>query len=297
VQEVAALHGAAKLGVRKKPGSSEKAGFLGPDERVLTSRVTAPTMHASDVDGTVSSESEWQRSTAVTGWVDRILGVANGDAAVARVGYSSDALHCLFSVPIDEKFKRQRDVYVGSPLKTTVRERDGDITADDHMGLLLSPPTAADAYFFGINGAGAKRDERNGDAGWNGDWSANQTWTDDLWTIEFSIPFAAFGESASADGSWGINFVHGGRQLGMVDSIWYYKPDSLRPLADLRLSPRPVYGELRGAGNLSDGELAIAAAAANHAEEPQEVHCRVSVTAGDETVFGPEQRSLAVNAG
>ncbi|MBL7041636.1 MAG: hypothetical protein ISR77_23585 [Pirellulaceae bacterium] len=274
--EVAALHGVTKMGA---------------------SQLTAPTMSSPDVDGAVGSDGEWQRSAAVTGWVDRVLGVANGDATVARVGYCSDALHCLFSVPIDEKFKQQRDVYVGSPLKTTVRERDGDITADDNVGLLLSPPGAADVYFFGINGAGAKRDERNGDASWNGDWSANQTWTDDLWTIEFSIPFAAFGEGASTDGSWGINFVHGGRQLGMVDGIWHHKPDSLRPLADLRLSAQPLCCGLRGTGKLSDGELAIAAAAVNHTEETQELQYRVSVTAGDETVFGPEHRSLNVNAG
>ncbi len=274
--EVAALHGAARLGM---------------------SQLIAPPMSAPDVDGTASNNGEWQRTVAATGWVDRILGVANGDATVVRVGYSSGALHCLFSVPIDENFKQQRDVYVGSPLKTTVHDRDGDITLDDHVGLLLSPPGGTDVYFFGINGAGAKRDEKNGDAGWSSDWSANQTWSDDLWTIGFSIPFTAFGDDTSADANWGINFVHGGRQLGIVDSIWSYQPGSLHPLANLGLSPQSVCCELRGTGNLSDGEIAITAAAANHAEEPQELQCRVSVVSGDETVFGPEQRSLAVNAG
>ena len=115
------------------------------------------------IDGKITSTYEWKIAHNLNGWVDPVLGTLNRDETQIKVNHSKDAINVLFQYPVPEKFRKQRDIYTGSPLKVTVTENDGNIFQDDYVGIYLSPPDSKDIYFFGINGAGARRDEKNGD--------------------------------------------------------------------------------------------------------------------------------------
>ena len=113
-----------------------------------------------------------------------------------------------------------------------MNERDGDIFQDDYVGFYLSPPESNDVYFFGVNGTGGERVSRNDGVAWNEDWQVSQIWDQDFWRVEFRLPLRAF----SGEGEWGINFLHGARQVEPMESIWGFQPAQLRPLVNMHLS-------------------------------------------------------------
>ena len=274
--------------------------------------LAVPPMSEPVIDGKITSEREWDGATILTGWVDPVLGTVNKDNAKVAVGHDEKTLKVMFSWPVPEKFRKQRDLYVGSPLKISAQEKDGDIFQDDYVGIWLSPPGSKDVYSFGINGASAKRDEKNGDASWNGEWSANQTRDDTIWIVEFSIPFATMGGTSSPEAAWGVNFVHGGRQMDMTESEWWYQPRTDRPLVSMKCSPRKVSFEIKNFGALSDGMLALAGTIVNKEKTAFEAESEISLqdtvmmTSGgsvqvsedmNKSLFGPGKKSIAVKPG
>ena len=132
-----------------------------------------------------------------------------------------------------------------------MNERDGDIFQDDYVGFYLSPPESNDVYFFGVNGTGAERISRNDDGAWNGDWQVSQIWDQDFWRVEFRLPLRAF----SGEGEWGINFLHGARQVEPMESIWGFQPAQIRPLVNMHLSSDEVSFALLEYGDLNEGVL------------------------------------------
>ena len=176
--------------VFKRALTEQEVQSLARQPRKAAALLRVPQIAAPVIDGKITSEREWEHGHTLTGWVDPILGNVNTDDMQVQVAHSGTALHVRFQYAIPEKFRKQRDIYVGTPLKVSVQQADGDIFQDDYVGVYLAPPDSTDTYFFGINGAGAKRDEKNGDPAWNGQWQANQTRDDHVWTAEFTIPFS-----------------------------------------------------------------------------------------------------------
>jgi len=274
-----------ELIIFKRALSEQEVQSLAREPREAPAFLRIPHVNAPVIDGRITSEREWENGHTLTGWVDPILGAANRDDIEVKVAHSRTALHVRFQYAIPEKFRKQRDLYVGAPLKVSVNEADSDIFQDDHVGVYLAPPGRTDTYFFGINGAGAKRDEKNGDPAWNGRWQANQTRDDFVWTAEFTIPFSTVSDNAAVDARWGVNFAHGCRQMDLYDGIWYYAPRTQRPLASMTLSPLPTSLSLTGLCAIADGKLLLAGRIANLAQAPITGKGEVGIRTEDRVVF------------
>ncbi len=248
------------------------------------------------IDGRNTTADEWEGASSLTGWADNMLGVANKDKTVVNVGYSKDTLYIRMVYPIPEEFRRNSVFYSEAPLKTDVSEKDGDIFQDDYLGFYLSRPESRDIYFFGVNGAGAKRDSKNGDVAWNRQWQVGQKWDRNFWRVEFSLPLSAFGDKEV----WGINFVHGARQVEPMESIWAYRPAQIRPMVGMRLLPQKVSVELLDFGDLNEGVLAFKGRITNRGTEPLEVESEVEVADGQsdrKVIFGPVKEKYTLKPG
>jgi hypothetical protein len=281
----------------KRALTENEVQSLARPTREAPARLRIPQITAPVVDGKVTSEGEWAHGLTLAGWADPVLGAANADQTRVTVAHSQPALHVCFRHVIPEKFRKQRDIYVGSPLKVSADQPDGDIYQDDYVGVYLAPPGSNDTYFFGINGASAKRDEKNGDPSWNGQWEANQTRDDHVWIAEFTIPFSSVGAGAPPDTAWGVNFMHGGRQMDHYDGVWYYAPRQQRPLAMMTLAPQGAALDLTGLNSMADGTLALRGRVGNHGASPITAKGTVSIRGSGRAVFTAELASFTLEPG
>lgn len=244
------------------------------------------------VDGQNTTDKEWQGASRFGGWTDNILGVANADSTVINVGHHQNTLYVRMVYPIPEAFRRNPVFYSESPLKVDVTEEDGPIFQDDYLGFSLSPPGSEDVFVFAVNGNGVKRDSQNGDVRWDGSWQANQTWDKDFWRVEFSLPLQSFAGS----GGWGINFIHGARQVENLESIWAFRPAELYPQTRMRLLPSKVSVALLDIGNLNEGSVTLKGWVENHGTEELTLQSEAQVTdaANERTVIFSSPKQIHV---
>lgn len=261
-----------------------------------TALLRVPQIVAPAIDGRITSEREWEHGHTLTSWVDPVLGNVNRDDTQVKVAHSGTALHVRFQYAIPEKFRKQRDIYVGSPLRVSVKQPDGDIFQDDYVGVYLAPPDSTDVYFFGINGAGAKRDEKNGDTAWNGPWEANQASDEHVWTAEFTIPLSTCGpgsprravgpgETDLRGDRWGVNFAHGCRQMDLYDGVWYYAPRAQRPLAAMILAPDSTSVSVAGLRGVANGKLSFSGKVENPGQTPFAGKGEVGIRTDEKAMF------------
>ena len=116
-------------------------------------------------------------------------------------------------------------LYVGARCRETKLERvkaaaegrDGRVTNDDHLNVVLDfdrrPDADSGAYYqVFINAAGTVSDRRcwfeagksRKDYAWNGNWQAKAMRGDSWWSVELSCPLADFGRVGD---TWGLNLV------------------------------------------------------------------------------------------
>lgn len=256
--------------------------------------LSIPSITAPVINGKFIPE-QWKDATSLTGWADRILGVANKDKTSIKVGYDKNNLYVLFLYPIPKKFLANRTLYVGSPLKITTTKPDGNVFNDDYVGIYLSPAGSNDIYFFGVNGANAKLDEKNGNASWNGNWTVRQSYNDKYWIVEFAIPFSNFGKGP--EGTWGINFAHGIKQLADMDGIWTYQPAKETPLSSAIFSEQKVAANITSIGDLNDGILSLKGNITNNGEKPFKGTSEIQIKEDKKILFGPEKTDLIIQPG
>jgi len=97
-----------------------------------------------------------------------------------------------------------------SAIRTHTLQRDGDVTGDDTVSIVLDPYLdRKTGYFFQVNAAGARIDGLISSAttmslDWDGVWDARTSRNENGWSAEIEIPARtlAFSESDA----WGINF-------------------------------------------------------------------------------------------
>ena len=185
--------------------------------------LTVPATTAAPVlDGKLAAD-EYARAARVTGWIDELLGVGNDDPTEFLVNYDETHLHVAVRFPVPAKYHEDPVVYVGNPLRLKAKGEDADLSGDDHIEIVLRPAGSSDEYRFGLTGAGARFDARNGDRDWDGDWRWQTHADEESWMVEIALPFALFGRPAPARGEqWEANFRH--RALQVIDwgSIWAY---------------------------------------------------------------------------
>ncbi len=142
--------------------------------------------------------------------VDGTLGAGEWDAAarIVRVNrFGQDVppeLPCEVYVThaADRLYIGWRCATGGAAPKTTATQRDGAVYEDDAMELFVQPdPKSLTYYQFVGNSGGVFCDGKGMDSRWNGPWEYRATVQADAWQGEVSIPYAALGVSALAEGT------------------------------------------------------------------------------------------------
>ena len=235
----------------------------------------------------------WASATTFTGWVDGVLGVATAHNTRVSVRHNRQRLFVRFRRPIPEVFRRQRDLFVGSPLKIVAEARDDSLAADDHVTVLLRSP-GGNTYSLAVNGRNVRHDSRNGDATWDGSWEVRQELDDQQWIVEYAIPLDELDPAADAqpasgemERDWGINFHDASRQIEPADVAWY-RDAEVPSLGRLELGSTREHLELFGLGDLDSGEVAIRGRV--------ETSVAATLKAGYAVSAGPARRPLRTSS-
>jgi len=158
------------------------------------------------VDGIIG-DSEWSGAAVIDGQLMQFepdRGQPSPYRTVIRIGQTASALYVAI-----EAF----DPDPGR-LAAAVTRRDGDLSNDDSLGVMLD--TFLDertAYVFRTNALATQWDARianNGrtvDSLWDAAWSCASQRFDDRWTVEFEIPFAILRFPPGSDRSWGLSVM------------------------------------------------------------------------------------------
>jgi hypothetical protein len=188
---------------------------------------------------------------------------------------------------------------------TQVSDDDAAVFHGDAVEIFLRPYGRGNHFQFGTNPSGGRFDGRVLDAGWDAEWESvsgieQDTWfvaTD--WTVEFSIPFRAFGlDGAPADGTvWTGNF---NRDVDSVDGPGRYTSWS-RVKGDFHnaelfstiLFSRglPSLG-LDSIGDLSLGMVALSGSVSTPKEQDVELSWTVALPDGNSPPLGQGRQTI-----
>jgi len=111
----------------------------------------------------------------------------------------------------------------GMPLKADVTLRDGPVWEDDAIEVFLDPGRTKTRYYqFIVNAAGTQWDSAGKDGAWNASWRAAvlARESDDFWSVEMQIPFAALGGAPAEGDVWGLNVAWDRRTPLPLDCSW-----------------------------------------------------------------------------
>jgi len=127
-----------------------------------------------------------------------------------RVAYDDKALYV--AVTAAEK----------APGKLSVAAKQRDDAAmmkEDHVEVVIDPTgDGKTRRQFAVNLAGIQWDARAGDVKWDARWSATVRASDDIFVVEFAIPFESFGVPGPKSGdNWALNVLRG---RGLRDPKW-----------------------------------------------------------------------------
>lgn len=164
--------------------------FAGYPLTVVARAETLPTL-----DG-LPDDPCWQHTVACTGFVGvRSLTPAQANTAV-RLCYDDKNLYALFvcQEPILSMAQQRRHEFAAK-----VKQRDGDVSRDDSVIMLLDPTnTGKQVFDFTVNSLGTVADAsclgpdlwESRDLTWNSSAHAAGANGDGVWNVEVSIPFA-----------------------------------------------------------------------------------------------------------
>lgn len=156
------------------------------------------------IDGKID-EAIWQTAAIATDFV--MLNPDNGRPELAekktevRLVYTNNAIYIASKMFDNEADKINREL--------TLRDNFGNA---DHFGVFLNGYNDGQQEFrFFVSAAGVQQDvvytNTNGeDYSWNAIWDSHATITDEGWTVEMEIPYAALRFSADKKQTWGLNF-------------------------------------------------------------------------------------------
>ncbi|MCP4663038.1 MAG: carbohydrate binding family 9 domain-containing protein [bacterium] len=160
---------------------------------------------APTVDGVVD-EAEWSGAATASGFIqlEPDHGQPSPLGTVVRVGYDEEALYVAFRCDDPDP---QR-------LAAAITTRDGEIAADDSVGVGLDPlDDDRTGYYFMTNLLGTQKDGRLADNGrsvdsrWDASWRCAATRVPTGWTVELAIPLGALKYRGGEDRVWGITFL------------------------------------------------------------------------------------------
>ena len=158
-----------------------------------------------NIDGRID-ETEWQKNNEIaTDFImftpDNSRPISNEKKTNVKVLYDNDAIYISATLNDDEPNKIQREL----------TERDIFGIADNFAVFINGFNDGQQDYRFYVSAAGTQMDclatEGNEDFTWDAIWQSNVKITNEGWTVEIKIPYAAIRFPKNEKQVWGINFV------------------------------------------------------------------------------------------
>ncbi len=197
------------------------------------------------IDGKLD-DSCWQQVTAVDAFKVAELETTVPDKTEVYLGYDDEALYIGFRCVQEETTRIANQT-----------RRDGSFQYEDHVAVYLD--THHDrrrSYCFAVSPLGTQRDEKQGDLGWDGEWSAAAIVEASVWRVEMKIPFDILDLPQAAKQTWGLNLVRRHQSLDRT-SIWadtgvnVSDANQFGTLTNLEFNPKDTGKKLQLGGYLS----------------------------------------------
>ncbi len=209
------------------------------------------------IDGKIEP-GEWDRAAAGLGMQSMTTGLAPERQIIFYGGYDDVKLYVAVRIPrvkgvglIASRTERDAPVYTDDSVELYVDTRSG-------KNLDAMTQFESDEYkHFVVNSIGTQYDEQRKDNNWNAVWSSAAAVTDDEWTVEFAIPWKAFGVDKAPPQiglALGWNDAHGGNNYSWPPEA-YHRPSRFADV-NLKDGPAPRLTEFK---ELKPGEFAVAA--------------------------------------
>jgi hypothetical protein len=154
------------------------------------------------IDG-VPDEDVWSMAAVARDFVQvrPRFGEPSSFPTTAKIGFTSRAIYVAFFLSDPDPTR----------IGASVTARDGDLAADDSVGLLIDTlDDSRTGYYFKTNLLATQADGRIADNGntvderWDGSWRCAAARVGDGWTVEIEVPFEILRYQA---GTWGINLM------------------------------------------------------------------------------------------
>lgn len=160
------------------------------------------------IDGNVDDEI-WKQITPIEEFRVAELETTVPDKTQIYIGYDNNALYVGF-----------RCFQEASQMIANQTRRDGSFKFEDHVAIYID--TYHDkirTYCFAVNPLGTQLDDKQGDIGWDGVWSAAALIDESVWTVEMKIPYKILDLPEKTEQSWGLNLVRRHQSLDRT-STW-----------------------------------------------------------------------------
>ncbi len=160
------------------------------------------------IDGKLD-DIPWQQVTPIEKFVVAELETTVPDQTQVYLGFDGTALYIGFRCFQDK-----------STMIANQTRKDGSFKFEDHVAVYLD--TYHDkrrTYGFAVNPLGTQLDEKQGDLGWDGEWTAATIVEESVWTVEMKIPYQILDLPRAEKQTWGLNLVRRHQSLDRT-STW-----------------------------------------------------------------------------
>lgn len=197
------------------------------------------------IDGKLD-DSSWQQITPIEAFLVAELKTTVPDKTQVFIVYDDSAIYVSFRCFQDK-----------STMIANQTRKDGSFKFEDHVAVYLD--TYLDkqrTYGFAVNPLGTQLDEKQGDLGWDGEWSAASVIYESSWTVEMKIPYQILDMPRSEKQTWGLNLV---RRHQSVDrtSTWadtgvnVSEANRFGSLTDIEINPKNITKKFEVGGYIS----------------------------------------------
>ncbi|RKU07575.1 hypothetical protein C6501_17570 [Candidatus Poribacteria bacterium] len=160
------------------------------------------------IDGKLD-DIPWQQVPSIEKFVVAELETTLPDKTQVYLGFDGTALYIGFRCFQDK-----------STMIANQTRKDGSFKFEDHVAVYLD--TYHDkrrTYGFAVNPLGTQLDEKQGDLGWDGEWTAAAIVEESVWTVEMKIPYQILDLPRTEKQTWGLNLVRRHQSLDRT-STW-----------------------------------------------------------------------------
>jgi hypothetical protein len=191
-EEVRALFERGHVTTKLQAGNTPDSEICRPEREYAGHAFVAPKLAAPiTADGRLE---DWKDVPGHGGFVERRVGVLDSDPSQVYVACDDQNLCLGFRCEVDPSVANDFNhfKYPTGEFLTTLRDRDGDVYADDHVEFVVKAKEGH-VYRFALNAQGSLLDSRDGDKGWNAtvQWKGRSDFKD--WTAELVVPLADLG--------------------------------------------------------------------------------------------------------